>query len=178
MKYRDVRNIIVSGLAVYLHCPVILSNQVQPETEYPFVIYSSTAPYIPDGGLGEYYQKQEGDGTAIEERREQPTCTISITVCSSDRYGTAGEEIYGEDEALDLAESAQGWFLHSGYEFISGKGITIVDVSNVQERSFLQVDEEVRRYGFDVLVRYVRSDERIIDTVVAAATIEEGENNE
>ena len=53
MNFRDVRNQIVSGLSEYLEIPVCLSNQVSPEMEYPFVIYSSTSPYIPDAGLGE-----------------------------------------------------------------------------------------------------------------------------
>ncbi|MCI8661395.1 MAG: hypothetical protein HFG54_14325 [Lachnospiraceae bacterium] len=172
MNFRDVRNQIVSGLSEYLEIPVCLSNQVSPEMEYPFVIYSSTSPYIPDAGLGEY-DWSGSEGKTVETRREQPACAMSFTACSINR-----EDILGDDEALELAEKAQGWFLHTGYDFISRKGITVVDVANVQERSFLQVDEEARRYGFDVMIRYARSDVRIVSAIGNVAAIQKGESDE
>lgn len=174
MIFKDLRNAIVSGLSTYLSIPVVLANQVNPEQAYPFVVYSVTAPYIPENTLGEYRQEGDGTGTAEEIRKEQPTCTWSFTVCSVDRQ-TDDSYILGEDEALELSEKALGWFLHTGYEYISGKGITVVDAGNVQERSVLQVDEEARRYGFDVTIRYVREDSRRVDTIQDVAAIEKGD---
>ena len=126
--------------------------------------------------MGDFSTSTNKDGSVTETRAEQPTCTFSFTICSVDRKTSVGF-ILGEDEALDLAEKAQGWFLHTGYEYISGKGLTVVDVANVQERSFLQVDEEARRYGFDVVIRYVRTDDRTIAGVDPPA-IKEGDSNE
>ena len=54
MNFRELRNRLISSLWDYIGCPVILSNQVQPEAEPPFCIYTVTAPYIPDGGMGDY----------------------------------------------------------------------------------------------------------------------------
>lgn len=176
MKFKEVRNLIVSGLHEYMGLFVVLSNQLNPEMELPFIIYSVTAPYIPEGGTGDLQSIANEDGSVRVTRYEQPTCTFSFTVCSMDRQTKDGF-VLGEDEALDLAEKAQGWFLHTGYEYISGKGLTVVDIANVQERSFLQVDEEARRYGFDVVIRYVRTDEMNV-AGVKAATIKEGDNNE
>ena len=170
MNFRDVRNQIVLGLSEHLEIPVCLSNQVSPEMEYPFVIYSSTSPYIPDNGFGEYDWSESEENTTVEVRREQPACSMSFTACGINREG-----VLGDDEALELAEKAQGWFLHTGYDFISRKGLTVVDVANVQERSFLQVDEETRRYGFDVIIRYVRSDARTIRIIEGVAAIQKGE---
>lgn len=167
MIFRELRNAVVKDLSQYLKIPVVLSSQVNPEQEYPFMIYSATAPYIPENGLGEFRQIRDPDGRILEERREQPTCTFSFTACSMNR-----EEpwILGEDEALELAESALGWFRHVGYDRLSGIGVTVVDASNVQERSFLQVDEEARRYGFDVTIRYVRRDTRVVGTIACVTT--------
>lgn len=176
MKFKEVRNLIVSGLHEYMGLFVVLSNQLNPEMELPFIIYSVTTPYIPEGGTGDMQSMANEDGSVRVTRYEQPTCTFSFTVCSMDRQTKDGF-VLGEDEALDLAEKAQGWFLHTGYEYISGKGLTVVDIANVQERSFLQVDEEARRYGFDVVIRYVRTDEMNV-AGVKAATIKEGDNNE
>lgn len=166
MKFKEVRNLIVSGLHEYMDLNVILGNQLNPEMDYPFILYSVTAPYIPESGLGEFSTAVNENGTVTETRAEQPTCTFSFTVCSTDRE-TGNDYILGEDEALELAEKVQGWFLHTGYEYISGKGFTVVDVANVQNRSFLQVDEEAIRYGFDVVLRYVRTDNRIVAGVVS-----------
>ena len=86
-------------------------------------------------------------------------------------------KIYGDDESMELAERAQGWFLHSGYDYISAIGITIIDVTNVQNRETLLVDEEANRYGFDVTIRYVRQDTREIQPI-EKIKIEGGKRNE
>ena len=174
MTFKEVRHAIICGLHDYMKVPVVLSSQVGPEQEPPFILYSATAPYIPDDGIGDYETIPDENENNIVIRREQATCTMSFTICSMNRNTNDGY-VLGEDEALDLAEQAEGWFLHAGYEQISASGITVVDVSNVQERSFLQVDEEARRYGFDVTIRYVRADRREIGTIADVSIIEKGE---
>lgn len=63
MNFRELRNRLISSLWDYIGCPVILSNQVQPEAEPPFCIYTVTAPYIPD----EYMKNGIcGDGNFID----------------------------------------------------------------------------------------------------------------
>ena len=168
MRFKYIRNIVTNGLSSYLKVPVVLASQVEPEQDYPFIIYSVTAPYIPESTLGEYRQ----DGNGEEIRREQPTCTWSFTACSANRRTQSGF-ILGEDEAMELANQALGWFLHTGYEYTSKNGIAIVDAGNIQERSVLEVDEMVRRNGFDVTIRYVREETRTIATIQNAATIEQ-----
>lgn len=175
MTFRELRNRVAAGLSSYLRLPVSLSNQVDPEQPYPFVIYSVTTPYTPDSGLGEYYNQEQEDGSTIELRIEQPTASFSFTACSGNRKTEQGY-VLGDDEAMEVAEKAMAWFLHAGYDYISSSGITVVDVSNVQERSTLQVDEAARRYGFDVIIRYVRKDERIINTIQDVNILEKGDN--
>lgn len=69
-----------------------------------------------------------------------------------------GTHIQGEDEAMEIADKAQGWFLLSGRKELSQAGIVVEDVNNVQQRNTLMVDKEANRYGFDVLIRYIRDD--------------------
>ena len=163
MTIKELRNLITAGLSAYLGIPVVLANQVNPEQDFPFVVYSVTAAYIPDNGLGNYSSELLEDAF-LETRQEEPTCTMSFTVCSVNRTTNAGY-VLGDDEALELAEKASGWFLHAGYEYQSVNGITIVDVSDVQARPVLMVDEEARRQGFDVTIRYIRRDVRTIQTI-------------
>lgn len=181
MKFLELRNKLIAGLSGYLKIPVVLADQVQPEQSFPYVIYSVTSSYIPEAGLGEFSQIVDGD-RKNETRSEQPSCSFSFTVCSMNREDLDENgnpvQIFGEDEAMELSEKTQGWFLHTGYDYISNMGITVIDVANVQNRSFLQVDEEARRYGFDVLIRYKRTDERQTNVIETVNARMEGDSNE
>ena len=84
MNFRELRNRLISSLWDYIGCPVILSNQVQPEAEPPFCIYTVTVPYIPDGGMGDYEIADVAEGVKIS-RMEMPSATFSFTFCSQNR---------------------------------------------------------------------------------------------
>ena len=165
MKFKELRNAIIRNLWVYLGCPVILDGQVQPEPEPPFGIYSVTTPYSSTGEMGNYSVAGLGDGTAAETRTELPSATFSFTFCSWNHEGPDGEPVSGEDEAEDLAEKAAAYFLHTGYDDFLKLGVAVVDIGQVQPRTTLVIDEAVRRYGFDVRIRYTRQDTRRISTV-------------
>ena len=68
MTFLEVRNTLVSSLAVALGIPVLLSDQVQPEAEVPFIVYSITAPYASTGELGDHTQTviEDEDGWCEE----------------------------------------------------------------------------------------------------------------
>lgn len=157
MKAADVRDRVVKGLHQYLEMPVILSDQISPESEMPYIVYSVTSPYIPGGTLGHYGNKIDVNGNLIQIRSEQAGMTMSFTACSQNRTEKDGSSIFGEDEAMSIAERAQGWFLHAGRGFLS-PDVVVESVENVARRSVLMVDEEANRYGFDVLLRYIRED--------------------
>lgn len=114
MSFVTKRNALISALHKTVGVPVLLASQVQPEAEPPFIVYSVTADYIPDGGLGNY---SLGEGATqddlVEVREEQPTATLSFTACSVNRcYDDKGSQVQvlGADEALELATLAQGLF--------------------------------------------------------------------
>lgn len=175
MNFLEIRNRIVQGLSEHLGCPVVLNNQQNPEQDPPYVFYS-VLPYNPEAGeLGNYRTEQDGD-TYTEYRREEPSCSFSFTVCSVDRE-VGDEYILGEDEACFLAMKAAGWFDHVGYDFFAGMGVTVIDVSTVQDRSTLLVDEEARRYGFDARIRYAHEEARKVSVIENVVT-KKGENDE
>lgn len=172
MTFVEIRNTLVSRLAAALGIPVLLADQVQPETALPCVVYSVTSPYSPNGELGDHSQAPvEGSETAvIDTRREQPSATFSFTACSENRWAPDGlTYIYGDDEAEEIVEKAVGYLLHVGYNDLSNLGIVVCEVMNVGNRSTLIIDEEARRYGFDIRIRYTKADKRtdaVVDTVV------------
>lgn len=163
MTAKEVRNNIIKGLHEYLQVEVCKGNQRMKERQPPYIIYNIVSPYIPEQAIGEFQIGKREEKT-VEMRKEQPSFSMSFTVCSMDRTA-GGTKIYGDDEAMELAERAQGWFLHSGYDYISNIGVTIIDVTNVQNRETLLVDIEANRYGFDVTIRYVRQDIREIQSI-------------
>lgn len=182
MTFLEARNIITQRLERFLGIPVVLSDQAAPPPGFPFCYYSVTTPYAPTGAMGNYEQTEVPGTTKLTTTRtEQPTATISLVFCSINRWskGDGGEDaepyIYGEDEAQSLAERAQGFFLHVEYDTLSNLGVVIVDVGNTTNRTTLVVDEAARRYGFDVRVRYTRTDSRTDDTVGTVATSQEKE---
>ena len=178
MTFLEVRNTLVSSLAVPLGIPVLLSDQVQPEAELPFIVYSVTAPYASTGELGDHTQtvieNEDGTEALIDNRREQPSATFSFTACSENRWD--GEEyVYGDDEAQSITEKAIGYLLQGGYNDLSNKGIVVAEVTNVGNRTTLIIDEAARRYGFDVRVRYTKDDQRRDDILQSVVTKEEKE---
>ena len=49
MSFVTKRNALISALHKTVGVPVLLASQVQPEAEPPFIVYSVTADYNPDG---------------------------------------------------------------------------------------------------------------------------------
>lgn len=169
MKPLELRDEIVKRLYKYMKIPVILSDQAQPEVDPPFMIYSFVTPYSGTGEMGDFAWTPDKPGYLLESRTEMPTATLSFTVCSQNRTGKRGKEISGADEAEMLADKAVGYFKHIGYDDFACLGICIVDVGPVGDRTTLGVDEASRRKGFDVRIRYTRTDTRKISTVESAA---------
>ena len=169
-SYIEKRNALILALSNFVGCPVLMDSQVEPEMEPPFIVYSITSDYTPDNGLGNYSLEE---GTAVEVREEQPTTTMSFTACSINRVEEKdGEQvsILGADEALELATLAQGFFLHGGRYAIQKAGFVVVDVTNATSRDALELDEMGRRFGFDVRLRYTRTDLAEVDTVTNVIT--------
>jgi hypothetical protein len=178
MTFLEVRNTLVSSLAVALGIPVLLSDQVQPEAEVPFIVYSITAPYASTGELGDHTQTviEDEDGTEalIDNRREQPSATFSFTACSENRWD--GEEyIYGDDEAQSITEKAIGYLLQGGYNDLSKGHRRRGGYERREPNNPLIIDEAARRYGFDVRVRYTKDDQRRDDILQSVVTKEEKE---
>ena len=166
MNFRELRNRLISSLWDYIGCPVILSNQVQPEAEPPFCIYTVTAPYIPDGGMGDYEIADVAEGVKIS-RMEMPSATFSFTFCSQNRTAENGSpssrrawiEIQRQGQRHP-ARHVASYFKHAGQDDFLALGVAVVDVGQAQDRTTLLVDEAARRVGFDVQIRYTRIDER------------------
>lgn len=159
MTFEQVRNAVVSNLEQYIECSVDLSDQIAPKPEYPLAYYTVLAPRISRNAFGCMEVVDNGDERVL--RRHEPVyATMSFTFCSQNREVADGSYIFGEDEALELAEKAHCFFLLAGHCITTEYGdIVVNNVGNVANRSNYLVEDMVRRYGFDVRISYVRVDE-------------------
>lgn len=159
MTFVQARNAIVEGLEAHLGCQVNLSDQIAEKPEYPCCYYSVLAPRITSHafGLTELEETPEG---FVRQRSEPVSATMSFTFCSENREAPNGDYIFGEDEALELAEKAHGFFLLNGHCIVTEHGdIVIQNIGGVASRSSFLVTDTIRRYGFDIRFGYVRTDE-------------------
>lgn len=170
----EKRNALILALSEFVGVPVLLANQVQPEADPPYIVWAVLSDYTSDGGLGHFSTESGGEGYAVSVRTEQPTATLSFTACSINRTealeGGGQAYILGADEAQELATKAQGFFLHGGRYAIEAAGFVVVDVTNAAPRDALELDEMGRRFGFDVRLRYTRTDRATVTTIDGVAT--------
>ena len=165
MRFVEARNKIVYELEQHIGCPVDLSEQIADQPKYPYCYYSVLASRISDHAFGLREITADNDGF-IAQRSEPVDATISFTFCSMNRETEDGY-IFGEDEALELAEKAHGFFLLNAHNLRADTGdIVINNVGPVSKRSGFLVEETVRRYGFDVRFNFVRVDEMRTTTIL------------
>ena len=158
MTMAQAREAIWAGLKEHIGCPVVLADETAEMPEVPYCYYSVLAPRITSHAFGliEIEERPEG---FIRQRSEPVSATMSFTFCSQSR-DVPGGYIYGEDEALELAEKAHGFFLLNGHCIVTEHGdIVIQNVGGVTNRSGFLVTDTIRRYGFDIRFGYVRTDE-------------------
>lgn len=97
MNFLEIRNRIIQCLSEYLQCPIMLNNQQNPEAEYPYLFYSA-APYMPEGGQGDYQLEKLDDGY-LEKRTGECQLHLFLYMRSTDRE-VGNEYVLGEDEAF------------------------------------------------------------------------------
>lgn len=158
MTFEQARNAIVSGLEAHIGHSVNLSEQIAEIPQYPYCYYSVIAPRISNHSFGLHEVVDTDDGPML--RRSEPVmATMSFTFCSENRETEDGY-VFGEDDALAVAEKAYGFFLLNAHSISTEYGDVVVNnIGSVANRSGFVVEDTIRRYGFDVRFSYVRTDE-------------------
>lgn len=164
MTFVEARNAITLGLEQHLGHPVVLSEQIADVPDFPYCYYSVLASRISDHAFGLRGVQERPDGFVLK-RSELVKASLSFTFCSENRESEDGF-IFGEDEALELAEKAHGYFLLDAHNIVTETGeVVINNVGSVANRSGFLVEDTIRRYGFDVMFSYVRTDEKPTVTI-------------
>lgn len=153
------RNTIVSALADAIGVKITLSEEQDPMAEPPYGYYSVITPYAPGGEFGTHIRLVAVDPQTSQKylddiRAEYPEMLLSFTFCGTNRQLPDRSEVNGEAEALALAMKGVAWFLQVGKSELSAKHLVVLRVSNAASRSGTVGDVYVRRWGFDVAIRY------------------------
>ena len=168
MTFVQARNLIVLGLELHLCCPVVLSGQIAEKPTFPYCYYSVLSSRTSNHAFGYIGVRSDEDGYNLQ-RTEPVSATMSFTFCGQDREGDNANYIFGEDEALNLADKAHGYFLLNAHNIHTDKGdVVISNVGNVVNRSSFLVEDTVRRYGFDIRFNFMRTDEKPTVTITKA----------
>lgn len=171
MTFVQARDAIVSSLEAHIGHPVILSDQIADRPEFPYCYYSVLTPRTSNHAFGLHEIVGDKEQGFRHIRSEPVEATMSFTFCGQNREAEDGSYIYGEDEALGLAEKAHGFFLLNGHCILVGsEDIVIRNIGSAANRSGFVVEDTVRRYGFDVRFAYIRTDEMPAATILEART--------
>lgn len=144
---------ILKGLDGYLPHPVIFAEQAGPKPPYPYIAIKEMISFIPAAGLPSI----RDEDIPIDIKRtssSQPTMSLSITA-------------YGRDilETSELVQHAHDWFSFAGYRFLKEVGYVVANLQSIMNRDSLIVDDYERKRGFDVILRFVHEQSRIVEEI-------------
>lgn len=104
-------------------------------------------------GVGrENIEHIDQENQLIEQRSQERNATISFNV-----YGTS------HDNAFEVAKQLRKWFEWRGSLFLEEINVALVEVTAIDNRSVFLIDAYDEKYGFDVIIRYIDSDQYEID---------------
>lgn len=155
-----IRNQIVKGLYEHTGCLVVNTDNNERKPEYPFISYKITSLNLPSGEAGAYtfnYSKSKTEGfnyDLIEDIELQPQMVISLTVYDKSLA-----------EAQELALECWEWFKLVGRQNLKDINVTVVEVSQIQDRTTHLVDYYEYKQGFDVNLRWLHKFNRQVANI-------------
>lgn len=144
---------IIRSLDSHLTRPVILAEQSSPKPSYPYIAIKEIVSFIPTGGRPSNY-----DEDLVEDinrvSTSQPTMSLSLTAYGNDFDNTSG-----------LIQQAHDWFTFTGYRQLKEAGYVVAEIQSVMNRDSLIVDDYERKRGFDVILRFVHTQSRVVEEI-------------
>ncbi len=139
-----LRDTIIPPLNAFCGVPVIRAEQTGKKPAGSHATYKFTTTYAKDAGNPEVVPVETADGLQLRQR-ETNRFTLSFSAYAKD-----------DIESRDLAQKIHDWFNFHGQLVLQDAGVAVVDITNVENRDALIVDDYERRNGFDVILRVDR----------------------
>ncbi|MFF5994279.1 hypothetical protein AAGS61_05930 [Lysinibacillus sp. KU-BSD001] len=137
-------------LATDCNLTIIRADQTGDIPALPYVTYKVISDR--KGRGRENITHEDLSDTLVETRTQERNATISFNI-----YGTS------HDNAYEVAKKLRKWFEFRGSFYLDEIDVAIVSVSDVGNRTTFLVDSYDEKWGFDVIIRYMDTDEHEID---------------
>lgn len=133
-----IRNNIINGLHNYLGVLVIQGNSVNEKPDYPYFSYIITTTF------NEEFEnpKENSFNQLTNTRKEDGTIVFSFKSLSNNL-----------DESINKALLAHKYFKLDGIDELYENGITVKEVTSVQNRDIMLIEQYEFTNGFDVIFR-------------------------
>lgn len=149
-KEVNLVKLIRKQLAADTNHTIIRADQPGAVPSLPYATYKIISDRKGTGREDVSYISKEN---ALEETRiEERNTTISFNT-----YGTT------HDNSFEVATKLRKWFVLGGPLYLDELNVAIVSISEVQNRTTFLVDAYDEKWGFDVIIRYMDTDEHEID---------------
>lgn len=144
---------ILGLLDAALDRPVIMAEQSGRKPTYPYLAIKELVSYIPTGG-----RPSEYDEDLPEDIRRtsttQPSISLSLTAYGNE-FANTGE----------LIQQAFDWFSFTGRQTLKDAGYVVAEIQSIMNRDSLIVEDYERKRGFDVRLRFVHTQSRIVEEI-------------
>lgn len=154
MRVTEIQRELEKGLSR----PVILAEQSSKKPKYPYATVKVIVPFDPSGAHPSITDRDlEND---IERTAtSQPQMSLSVTI-----FGKSF------DDSFQLAQQAHDWFAFKGYRDLKDMGYVVASIEPIMNRDSLIIDDYERRQGFDISLRFVHRQSRVVEEIKSVKT--------
>ena len=149
MSIADIKNLLIPQIKTFVGVPVIAANQNAPKPDGTHASYKITSAYLKAPG-------QPNETVSSNKLTSDEEYKIVISFSSYDM---------DQDISFDLSQKIHDWFAFYGEEWLQSNNLVVSDITGIQNRDILLVDDYERRNGFDVTIKTVRTLEKQIDII-------------
>lgn len=141
MSIAEVRDAVIVPL--YAFCdsvPIIKADDIGDRPEGTHATYKIT---LASKDIGQAAKGGEMvGGVFYVTSKTMERVTLSFNAYAADDFASR-----------ELADKIHGWFTFHGLETLDDAGIAVIEVTDIENRDVMILDEYERRNGFDVILR-------------------------
>jgi hypothetical protein len=153
MSLADIKSLLIPEIKNFVGVPVIDADQNAPKPDGTHSTFKVTSPYLKAVGKpNEDIEFGRWDNTLTSY--EEYNFVLSFSTYDMD-----------QDISFDLSQKIRDWFTFYGQDFMDSNNLVVSDITGIQNRDILLVDDYERRNGFDVTLKTIRTLEKQIDII-------------
>jgi hypothetical protein len=150
MSLADIKSLLIPEIKRFVGVPVVDADQNAPKPDGTHATFKITSSYLKATGK----PNEETDQSGLLKSYDEYNFVISFSSYDLD-----------QDISFDLSQKIRDWFTFYGQDFLDSNNLVVSDITGIQNRDILLVDDYERRNGFDVTLKTIRTLEKQIDII-------------